>query len=105
MYDTELMKGRVCGLGWPWEKMADGNFKKDRIRKFVYTRWEETGFPKRVNHAVTSYSDDEHRGFMYSLGGFKGKGEVRNGVEVWPELGRVPMDVVELNLGKKVTRL
>ena len=79
--------------------MADGNF---RIRKYVYTRWEETGFPERVNHAVTSYSDDEYRGFMYSLGGFKGKGEVGNGgIELWPDLGRVPMDVVELNLGKK----
>ena len=71
------------------------------IRKYFFTRWEETGFPKRVNHAVTSFRDDHGRGFMYSTGGFKGKGTVipgGRGTEHWPELGRVPMDVTELNL-------
>ena len=75
-------------------------------RKYVYTRWEETGFPKRVNHSVTSCSDEHDRGFMYSLGGFKGKGKVLSrvagGLEQWPVLGRVPMDVVELNLGTRI---
>ncbi len=73
------------------------------VRKYVYTRWEETGFPKRVNHSVTSFLDENGNGFMYSLGGFKGRGQVSHGYEQWPFLGRVPMDVIELNLGTKYT--
>ena len=93
------MVSYTIGNGRVKVKMAEN---VDKIRRYVYTRWEDTGFPMRVNHAVTSYMDIHGRGFVYSLGGFKGKGKViprGGGYEQWPDLGRVPMDVVELDIG------
>ena len=84
---------------WALPIMAEKEEKPSTLRRYVFMRWDESGFPKRVNHAVTSFVDEHGQGFMYSLGGFKGKGIINDGYEQWPDLGRVPMDVVELNLG------
>ena len=69
-------------------------------RKYLWSKWEESGFQERVNHAVTSCVDEQGHGYMYSMGGFEGRGRVWNsGHEIWNDLGQVPMDVVKLDVG------
>lgn len=71
-------------------------------RRFLWTKWEGNGFPERVNHAVTSCNVDGHR-YMYAFGGFRGRGTVFvTGHEMWNDLGEVPMDVIQFDLGIKL---
>ena len=72
-------------------------------RRFVWSQWEDTGFPERVNHAVTSIHDEEQgRRWMFAIGGFQGRGKpVVTGNEEWNDLGEVPLDVHELDVGER----
>lgn len=91
------LKGKMAATHSPTHNRAH-----NITRRFVWSKWENCGFPEKVNHAVASWiSDVDQRHFMYALGGFKGRGSA-DGInyEVWNELGDMPLDVVRLDVGK-----
>ena len=70
-------------------------------RRFMWSKWEHSGFPEKVNHAVASWtSDSDQSHFMYAIGGFEGRGNVKRGFEDWNDLGEIPLDMVRLDVGK-----
>ena len=69
-------------------------------RRWLWEKLEDTGFPERVNHAVAGCTEKgSDRRLMFSIGGFNGRGIVRNKYERWNDLGDVPLDVLQFDVG------
>ena len=68
--------------------------------RMTWSEWEDCGFPDRVNHATTAYTDKKGRRRVYTMGGFAGRGHAIAGEERWNDLGEVDLDVFELDVGK-----
>ena len=67
------------------------------FRGYRWTKWDDCGFPDRVNHAVSTDGRS-----AYAIGGFSGLGKSRGttAVESWNDLGNVPLDVLKFNTGE-----
>lgn len=70
------------------------------FRGYRWTKWDDCGFPDRVNHAVSTDGRS-----AYAIGGFSGLGKSRGttAVESWNDLGNVPLDVLKFNTGETVS--
>ena len=79
---------------------AGKEFSRRAHGRMTWSEWEDCGFPNRVNHATTAYTDKQGRRRVYTMGGFAGRGRAVAGEERWNDLGDVDLDVLELDVGK-----
>ena len=77
----------------------DEDLSRAAYGPMTWSEWEDCGFPDRVNHATTAYTDEKGRRRIYAMGGFAGRGRAVSGEERWNDLGEVALDVLELDVG------
>ena len=73
------------------------------VRKFVWSKYEDSGFPSRVNHATASCRGSDGRDYVYSIGGFHSSDEEREARllnDLSPDFRTGPIDVHRLDVGK-----
>ena len=46
-------------------------------RRYVWSHYENTGFPSRVNHATSAYTTRDGKSYIFSLGGYHASAEER----------------------------
>lgn len=87
------------------ESDEDSNYSA--CKRLIWSKWDDCGFPDRVNHATTGYTDEHGRRYVYTMGGFAGRGRsFGRGNEQWNDLGEIDLDVCQLDVGKfNLTRI
>lgn len=75
------------------------------VRRFVWSKYEESGFPSRVNHAtVTCLNANDSREYVYSIGGFHSSDQEREQrlmEDNPPEFHTGPIDIHCMDMGKE----
>ena len=73
-------------------------------RKFFWSHHVESGFPNRVNHAVSSCQDLNGDAYLHSLGGYHADDDERTVIQAdtigGPFFRRSPIDVHCLDVGR-----
>ena len=75
------------------------------VKRFVWTKYEDTGFPSRVNHATVACKGVGGRNYIYSIGGFHSSDEERERRLIEqpddsPYFKTGPIDVYCMDVGK-----
>ncbi len=66
---------------------------------FVWSKYEDSGFPSRVNHACAAYTAKDGTRYMYSIGGYHASPDERAREELNPQFHTGPIDVHRLDIG------
>lgn len=74
------------------------------MKRFVWSKYEDSGFPSRVNHATAHCRGSDGCDYVYSIGGFHSSDDERAkraAQESSPYFKTGPIDVYKLDVGKK----